>query len=133
MSDNTGRYPLSTADGKAIPLDTVRPAGIVKKSFLSASGSAAISIPTTVSIVSAYATEDCYIKFATAAATITAPVDGVLLADTIFVPASSVMVFTPPVDKRSIAIIGDSANGSLILSYLETWNGLSMQSQTTRR
>lgn len=133
MADISGRYPLSTADGKAIPLDTVRPYGIVKKSFLSASGSSAISIPSTVSVVAAYATEDCFIKFAASGATISAPSDGVAMTDAIFVPADSLMVFTPPVDKRSIAIIGDSANGSLILSYLETWNGLSMQSQVTRR
>jgi len=133
MTDISGRYPLSTTDGQFIPLDTVRPYGIVKKSFVSASGSSAISIPVDIRIVSAYASEDCFLKFAASGATISAPTDGVNMLDTLFIPATSLIVFTPPVDKPSVAVIGDSASGTLILSFLETWNGLSTQAQITRR
>lgn len=133
MSDLKARYPLSTPDGQAIPLDVVRPYGLVFKTFLSSGPTAALTIPAAIEVFSILASEDCLIKFAASAASAAVPADGVMAADTGIASKDILTVLSPPVDKKSISLIGLSANGTATLSYYENWSGLSLQSQITRR
>ncbi len=133
MSDLQKRYPFSAADGQAIPLDIIRPHGVIRKSFLLASPTAAMDVPSTVEAFSILSNEDCVVQFATSAASASALSDGVLKADSLFVPADILIVVSPPLDKKSFSIIGDSANGIAVLQFIETWSGLALQSQFARR
>ena len=133
MADIEGRYPFSTADGKSIPLDIIRPYGILKKSFLSASSTAALTCPTAIEVMTLISDSDCIIQFAAAAAVASALSDGVLKNDAIFVPADILTVISPPLGKKSFAIIGDSENGVAVIQFLQTWKGLSLASQVSRK
>lgn len=133
MADLDKVYPFSTADGQAIPVDIVRPHGVIKKSFLSSGATAAMSVPDTIDVFSVVATEDCLIKFAASSASASALSDGVLATDMMFIPADILTVVSPPLDKKSFSLRGDSANGTAVIQFFETWKGLSLQSQRTRR
>ena len=133
MADIEGRYPFSTADGKAIPLDIIRPHGIIKKSFLSASSTAALTCPASIEVMALSANADCIIQFAASGAVASAAADGVLKTDAIFVLANILTVISPPLDKKSFAIIGDSADGTAVIQFLQTWKGLSLASQVNRK
>lgn len=133
MADLDYRYPFSTADGKAIPLDIVRPHGTIKKSFTNASPTAALSCPSTIEVFSILTTADCIVKFAASSASAAALSDGVLATDTIYIPADILTVISPPIGKKSFSIIGDSETGTAIIQFFEKWSGLSLQSQQNRR
>lgn len=133
MSDLIGRYPLSTADGQSIPLEVVRPHGVVSKTFLSSSPGVDMTIPSTIDIFSILCDQDCIIKFAASGASASALSDGVLATDVAVVIRDVLTVLSPPIDKRSISLRGLSANGTALISYYENWAGLSTQPQLTRR
>lgn len=133
MSDLQQRYPLSTADGKAIPLDIVCPHGVIKKSFISTGSTAALTCPSTVEVMSFLTTEDCIVKFAASGASAAALVDGSQADDVVFIPAEILVVISPPVGKKSFALRGDTANGTAVVQFYKGWSGLSLQAQNTRR
>lgn len=133
MANIPNRYPLSTADGQAIPLDVIRPNSSVSISFITSAGSTALSLPASVEIMVVYATQDCLIQFATSAAAATAYVNGTIKTDSIFVPASTLMVISPIPEKVSFSIRGITADGNAYINFLEKWSGMSLQSQFTRR
>ncbi len=133
MADLEGRYPFSTADGKAIPLDIVRPYGSMKKSFAVESSTAAIVVPDTIEVLAVMANEDCIIQFAASSASASAFTDGVLKEDSFFIAADLLTVVSPPLGKKSFALIGDSASGIAIIQFLQKWAGLSLASQINKR
>ena len=85
MANLTQRYPLATPDGVPIPLEVIRPYGIVKQAFTT-TVSGNITLAAAVEIASFYATEDCIVRFGAAASN---PADGVTLANAIFIPKGS--------------------------------------------
>lgn len=133
MADVSNRYPLSTADGQYIPLDVVRPHGSLTKTFTAAGSTAAMDVPSTVDIMTFLCDQDCILQFAASSASAAAMVDGTLKADAFFVYANTITNISPPIGKKSFALRGDSASGIAKINYLETWAGLSLQSQITRR
>lgn len=135
MADLDQRYPLSTADRQAIPLDIVRPIGVVKKSFTSGAGSPAITIPADCNLLEISATANCILQFATSAASASALTDGVQAANAYFLQATVLknVFISPPIGMNSVSIRGDTADGSVILQYLKSWTGLSTSAQPTRR
>jgi hypothetical protein len=133
MSDLDKRYPLSTADGQAIPLEIIKPHGIIKKSFLSSAATAAMAVPSTIDIIAISADQDVIVQFASSSASAAALVDGVLTEDAVYIQKDIITVVSPPIDKKSFSIIGDTANGTAIFQFIERWGGISLASQITRR
>jgi hypothetical protein len=133
MSDQEKRYPLSTPDGRAIPFEVLRPLGFISKTFTSAGSTASIAIPATVQVLSVYATEECIVTFAASGASAAAIVDGTLVDDTVFIPAETLMVLSPPIDFAAFAIRGVSANGTARIQFIDHWAGLALASQYIRR
>lgn len=133
MANIPNRYPLATADGQAIPLDVVRPNSSVQIALLTGAGSAALSLPTSTEVMVVYATQDCLIQFATTAAAATAFVAGTIKTDSIFIPASTIIVLSPVPEKTSFSLIAISAAGSAYITFLEKWSGMALQSQFNRR
>lgn len=127
------RYPLSTADGKAIPLDVVRPYSLLLLSLTAAAGSTAKQLPTGIDLFSVIATVDCFIKFYATANTAEALAVGVEELDTLFIHANLNIVVCPPVDKPYFSARALSTSGNLYIQFLESWTGLTLQSQINRR
>lgn len=135
MADLAQRYPLSTADGQAIPLEVVRPIGVVKKSFVTGSGTAAITIPEECNLIEVFATQNCILQFAASAASASALSDGVQKTSAFYLQANALKTrfVSPPIGMNSVSIIGDTSDGSIVLQYLKSWTGLSTAAQPTRR
>lgn len=140
MADVDALYPFATNDGKAIPLDVIRPYGVVRKSFTNDTATTALDIPATIQVIAMLSNKDCLVQFATSSAAATAFSDGVLKVDAVFIPADILTVLVPPVDKRSYSIIGaftpidgDDLEGQLVIQMLQKWAGLSALAQIPRR
>jgi hypothetical protein len=128
MSSDTDRYPLSTADGKHIPLEIIKPHGFVRKSFTAAGASAQVTIPATIEIISFQATENCIILFDGNASV---PADGTLLTSGLYVP-NTYRVTVAPIGSY-FTVIGETASGLLYCQMIEKWAGLSLSVQSARR
>lgn len=121
------RYPLATADGVAIPNDTIRP----KYAYglaISGTNAATGGIPTGYETVVLYSTIDCVVRFGNVAA----PLTSSFLAEAMFLPKGTLVTVSPTVLDfiHSIAIGG---TGTLYITVVESWAGLALELQTTRR
>ena len=121
------RYPFATADGIAIPSDIIKPLGVLRQTFSHLIATVPVAIPAAVEVISFLATEDCIVVFGVAA---TVPVNAVLLADALFVPANIIVQAAPPLSNMSV--IGLTASGTLMAQYIESWAGLTRTTQLTR-
>lgn len=133
MTDVKNRYPLSTSDGKYIPMEVIRPNSFLSVDFTAIGASAAEDVPAAVELFSVFSNEDCFIQFAAAAASATAIVSGTPKVDAIMIPANVIVTISAPIDKKSFSVRGLTASGTLNCNFLETWTGLSLSSQITRR
>lgn len=123
------RYPLSTPDGKAIPLDLVKPLGVLRLPFTSASYNAqSISAIYQDKIFTAYSSEDCYLSFAASPTTV---VDNTVAPDILFVPAGVMIAFTT--NSLYLAAQGVSASGTVHIQVVDIWAGLLLETQVNRR
>lgn len=127
MSSTDQRYPLSTPDGMAIPLEIMRPYGYIRKGF-SGTVSAQVLVPDGIEIVLLYSTEDCLIRFGGNAAI---SVDGVLSLDTVFLPKDMRICVAPT--STYLTVIADSLSGQLSIQFIDRWAGLSLPVQTGRK
>lgn len=122
------RYPLSTPDGTAIPLDLIKPMGILRLPFITASYNAqTIAATYQDKLFTAYATEDCYLSFAASPAAV---VDDVVTTDTLFVPAGVMLAFTT--NSLYLAAQGVSVNGIVHIEIVDVWAGLLLETQVNR-
>jgi len=133
MPSPAKRYPLSTADGRYIPLDVIRPNSFVRLPFLLATGTAPIQVPMDVELLKVRATADCIMQFFASSTVAVTIVDGTSKDATIFLPANIDIIISPPVDKSWCSFIGQAAGGNIFISFLESWTALALQSQITRR
>lgn len=124
------RYPLSTPEGTAIPLEVVKPLGILRIPF-TASAYASVNLNAAYQdkiFVAFSKTEDCYISFAASPAAV---VDSVVSADIIHVPAGTLLAFVS--NTLYLSAQGVSASGTVIIQIVDTWAGLALEAQLTRR
>lgn len=127
MPSTTQRYPLSTPDGKYIPLDVVRSAGYAIKS-VNTSVSSPITIGENVEIISFSATEDMLVCFGGVAAL---PADAVVYADTVFIGRGQrVTVAATALTFTAIAL---TTAGILHCQLIDKWAGLGLQTQYLRK
>lgn len=133
MSDQAGRYPLSTGDSQAIPLDIIRPEGLIMIQFSKDHPSTAVTLPAGYDCYSLHSDVQCMIQFAASNASAAVPADRVFVADALCVPAHTVLIMSPPIGKRSISVISTKNPGTLIIQAIQTWSGLSLKNQQLRR
>lgn len=126
MADVLGRYPLSTADGQAIPNDTIRPKALYKIS-LTTSATSELTFTAGYKTAVLYSDIDCYVKFGgTASVPSTTPV-----TDELFLPAGTIMTVSP--EQMKISAVALTGTGSLFVTLVATWSALSLELQNTRR
>lgn len=131
MADIAGRYPLSTGDSQAIPLDIIRPESLLIIPFSINTATSAVSLPDK-DCFSFQANNDCYVKFAASNAS-AVYTENTELANTLFCPKNCIVIVSPPIDMRSISAICPSGAGRLVIQALQTWSGLSLKNQQVRR
>lgn len=127
MPSTTQRYPLSSPDGKPIPLEIIKPHGYIRRGFTDISA-VSVGLPAEVEILSLHSSWDCIISFSGDAEI---PVDGVLLSQGIFLPKNMRITVAPT--STSLSVIGDSGSGTLHIQAIDKWVGLATQSQLDRR
>jgi hypothetical protein len=126
MADVLGRYPLSTADGQAIPNDTIRPKALYKIA-LTTSATSELTLTAGYKTAVLYSDVDCYVKFGgTASVPSTTPV-----TDELFLPAGTIMTVSP--EQMKISAVALTGTGSLFVTLVATWSALSLELQNTRR
>lgn len=121
-----GIYPFSTRDAEAIPLDIVDPISVIRKSLI-ASGASNLTIPDDYALGHVYSDVNCFLQFALN--TIPAPlVDGTAYADTLFIPASTIITVKlgPGVAK---VIVPGAIAGFIVIQAIRKWNSLALQQQ----
>ena len=134
MTDVAGRYPLSSADGQAIPLDIIRPEGLIMVEFTEFAGSTGVKLSESTDCFMLKSDRECLIRFSTSGATVASiPVAGTEALDYLFVPANYLAMISPPIGKRFASIIGLTTSGTCIIQYLQSWSGLRSKSQNNRR
>lgn len=125
----SNRYPLSTPDGKAIPLDLIKPMGVLRLPFTATSYNAqSIGSIYQDKLFTAYSTEDCYLSFAASPGAVA---DNVVTANILFVPAGVMIAFIT--NSLYLAARGVSASGIVHIQIVDTWAGLLLEAQVNRR
>ena len=112
-------YPLSTQDGKHIPLDVVKPLGLTAFT-MTANTAADITVPVGYSLVWLYATAACVLHM-TAVNLPNALVSGTNYTDSIFIPADTLMTIV--VEEGECSLLGLGA-GTLYMNSVEQWAAL---------
>lgn len=123
------RYPLSTVDGKAIPLEVIKPLGVIRLPFTATAFNVQVlSDAYEDKILMLSSSEDCYLDFAAAP---TSPVDDVVLPSMVFVPAGVLIACVT--NSVYLNVIGVSTSGILHIQLVDTWAGLALETQINYR
>ena len=127
MADPNARYPLATADGVPVPNETIRPR-VFYIIAVSGTASTLLTLTGNYKTVTLCSTVDCIIRFG---ATASVPADRTLLSDAMFLPKNVVVTVSP--GTMSISAIAISTSGSLYVTVIESWAGLGLEYQFSRR
>lgn len=123
------RYPLSTLDGKYIPLDIYKPISAIVKNF-AAAATTVQTLPVGTEVLRIRSTQNCWIGFANTLAV--APVHAtpsVAVADMLYLVAGVWEVISPP--AMYFSVIRDTVDGILILEPLVKWAILGLEAQVS--
>lgn len=127
MAELLSLYPLSSPKGEAIPYDIIRSRGLIRQDFTDAA-SPSVSIPANTDILSCWATNDCIIRFGSAAVV---PSNGTIVADEMIIPAHTFM----NIDHNGAAnfsVIGiTSPGGILFVASVDKWKEIRKSKQFT--
>ena len=122
-------YPFSTEDSKAIPLDVIRPLGMIKVA-ITALANTALTIPVGWKVVSFYSNVGCFVQFASATIP-TPPVANTSYADTLFVPPNCLVMATV-LEGVARVVSAEGVAGYLIAQNIQKWAGLALRRQAVK-
>lgn len=125
---DSGRYPLSTASGDAIPLDVVRPLGFVSIAFITGSDTATLTLPDDTSIISCITDQDCIIGFGVAPGAVSDRV----VKDSVSLVSKVMHIAIAPI-SLDIRVRGISQAGTLLINIFDSWEALFLNNQSERR
>jgi len=111
-------YPFSTVDGVPIPLDIIRPLGVLRISIPINTGSDLLALGVVTPILVLRSTVNCFVRFGTIA---TIP-STTMIGDSVYIPANETLVVAPGL--TDISVIGENLVGVLDVQLLEQWAGL---------
>lgn len=123
------RYPLSTPEGNSIPLEVVKPLGLLRIPFTSAAYASVILASTFQDkIFIASSDVDCYVSIEQTPENV---VDSVVSNDIIYIPAGTMIAFIS--NTLYLSARGVSASGTVHIQIIDTWAGLALETQISRR
>jgi len=114
-----GLYPLSSQDGKAIPLDIVKPSNLVVFNF-AANISADVVIPSGFNLCWIYATKACILQ--SGASIPDVPAEGTAYPNAAYIPEG--MPLTLVLEPGQISLVGLEEAGTLYINCIEQWAAL---------
>lgn len=120
-------YPFSTPDGKAIPLDILKPSYLGIYAF-PADASVSFTLPEESQVAMFISTVPAIVSFSAA---LDAFSSGQLLANTLIIPEKSIVassILNPTFHVRGIA-----EAGTLYIQIIEKWAGLALIKQYSRK
>ena len=126
MSITNEQYPLTTQDGTAIPLDIIRPLGLIYQT-VSSSGWTTMTIPAGMELAMFKASEDCYVDLTGTVAV--APVAGTHYPSMLFVPRGFIVSST--VAPGTIKVRSVSVAGQIFIQGIQKWAALSLPRQAS--
>lgn len=132
MGQPVGVYPFSTQDGKAIPLDIIRPKGLIICAFTPAAlltvSHCTIPDGTVVGVLTSSA--ECIVRFGPEDIPSVLE-DGTLYEDTVFIPAGGGV--TVVLQPGPISVTGTNKAGALFIQIIDQWAGLGLPTQYGRK
>lgn len=120
-------YPFATQDGKPIPLDIIRPAGLIQIAFNNSS-SVNFTLTNTYTEGIILATSACLVRQGTDIPSI---IDGTFYQDMFLVYTDTLI--TVSLLPGTIYVKGLSGSGTLYLQLIEKWAGLALPKQFIRK
>lgn len=120
------QYPLSTQDGDSIPLDVIRPVGMVFQTFVAGSWTA-VTLPAGTDLVTIKADEDCYLDLLGTKTTALAA--GTYYASVLYIPKG--FVVTAQLAAGAIKVWGIATTGNIYIQLVGRWATLSLPRQTS--
>lgn len=119
-------YPYTTEDGTPIPLDIIRPKGIIQIGI--STTEALLNFTDLTGVAMFYATQDCYVVFAPSFGSV---VNNTLKLNTLFIPKNHVVSST--INALSCSVKSLSTTGILIVQLIEKWSGLTLDTNFGKR
>lgn len=119
-------YPFSTQDGKAIPLDILKPSHLFHIPFTTTSSS--VELPENVQVAMFMASVSAIISFGAAVSFAGGSWNQV---DSLYVPKDIIVSST--IKDRTLHIRGVAEPGSLWVQIIEKWAGLALTKQYSRK
>lgn len=127
---NDQLYPFSTEDGKTIPLDIIRPVGLLACSFAGSGAASVVIIPAAWSMASFYSKGGCIIQFG--ATTLPSGLsNNTEYLNTLLVPPGCLVVSTLlPGEGRVFSL--DGTAGQVFIQRIQKWAGIALRRQVTK-
>ena len=120
-------YPLSTAEGTAIPLEVISPTGYMFIYF-SSTPTNVIALPASSDMIILNSDEDCILRFSNNLATF--PEEAKFTPDTLYLRKNMQVVVYP--QQKFLSVRRLILDGTLHLQFIDTWHGLALASQYER-
>ena len=125
MSAAAQLYPLSTEDGKSIPLEVIRPLG----AFVLSVADEATFTTGAYPVVSIRCTKDAVLVFDSSVVIS----EGVDIADALILPAETIITAAIPVSTPSKIKLMEEGPATLYVQYIQKWAGLGLTRQVVQR
>lgn len=120
-------YPFATQDGKAIPLDIIKPSGLIFTNFTD-SADVSITIPEGYPVAAIIANTACFIRFGDSIGTL---VENTFYNNLLLIPSNTITIVSLIVGSAKVRGLTDS--GSVYLQLIEKWAGLALDKQFIRK
>lgn len=122
-----GIYPFSTQDGKAIPLDIIKPRAVIVQPYLVSAG-ATFQMPSYAVVGVLMSDTGCLVRFGEEGIVAT---PGMPITDCIIVPAGGIIttVLTP----GDVHVLGLAKGGTLYIQLIEQWAAMGLATQYGRK
>ena len=120
-------YPFATQDGQAIPLDILKPNGLLVVPFTAASAKS-ITLPASAVVGMFISSEACFVSFEHDISAITIDI---FLPKVLLVPFGSTVSSSIP--AQEIQVKGADKDGTLYIQLIEQWAGLALAHQYSRK
>ncbi len=119
-------YPFSTQDGKAIPLEIVRPLAFVFVALSTSYGSVVLN--NKFNLAALFASVDCVMDTTGLETTLVA---GTTYNGMLFIPANTVVMAALPTITAKVRSIAD--DGQLFIQGVQQWSALNLARQFTAK
>ena len=121
-------YPFATQDGKAIPLDILKPSYLLLCAYTE-SAVATYTLPEDAQVAMFISAKDCLVSFENDLTSIAT--DGTAYAKTLVIPGNTIV--SSACSSLTMKVKGIAESGTLYVQLIEKWAGLALDRQYSRK